>query len=55
MKTYLGDGCYVEYTGYSFILTTSNGIFLQNEIHLELKMIQSLNEFVAKMLKPEAK
>ena len=46
---YLGDGAYICYTGYSFIIVTTNGMFIENEVHLEKSGIESLNRFVARM------
>ena len=34
-KSYLGDGAYIQYDGYSLILTTEDGCDVQNEIWLE--------------------
>jgi hypothetical protein len=46
---YLGDGAYVGFTGYSYILFTTNGITVQNEVHLEGNEIKVLNRFIEKM------
>lgn len=45
-KDYLGDGCYIEFDGMQFILTTSNGMYDTNKIYLEPGMISALNEFI---------
>lgn len=42
---YLGDGAYAEFTGYSIIVYTSNGISRQNEVHLERIELEALVEF----------
>ncbi len=34
-KTYLGDGVYVDFDGYSLQLTTENGISVSNTIIIE--------------------
>lgn len=34
-KKYLGDGAYVQHDGWSYIITTENGISAQNEVRLE--------------------
>lgn len=47
-KTFLGDGVYAEYTGYSVILTTENGLTTTNTIHLEHREIESLLEFMTR-------
>lgn len=46
MKTYIGDGAYAEFDGYSIILTTENGISIQNRIVLEPEVYESLVRFV---------
>lgn len=50
-KVYLGDGVYIRNDGYHIVLTTENGISVQNEIFLEpivvdrlLLMIRSYRE-----------
>lgn len=50
-KIYLGDGAYVEFIGFEFILTTENGISVTNQIALEPIMLKRLNEFVEIKLK----
>jgi len=42
MKTYLGDGVYVDFTGWAIVLTTSDGVRETNRIVLEPRVIQSL-------------
>jgi len=46
---YLGDGAYVKFTGYNFVLYTSDGISITNEIHLEKHEIKVLNHFIELM------
>lgn len=43
---YLGDGAYAEFTGYSIVIFTSNGIEHQNEVHLEHNELYALIEFI---------
>lgn len=45
-KTYLGDGAYVEFDGWSVIVTTSNGVSETNRIYLEPRCIENLLEFI---------
>lgn len=45
-KQYIGDGVYVEFDGYNFILTTSNGYNTTNEIYLDRSVFKSLLIFV---------
>lgn len=44
---YLGDGAYAEFTGYSIIVYTSNGLIKENEVHLEANELRALFEFAA--------
>lgn len=44
-KTYLGDGAYAQFTGYSMIVYTDNGIHRENEVSLEPSALVALNEF----------
>lgn len=46
---YLGDGAYVRFTGYSFVIYTSDGISIQNEVHLEKHEIEAFNRFVKRV------
>ncbi len=46
---YLGDGAYVRFTGYSFVVYTTDGISLHNEIELEVSALKVLDRFVARM------
>jgi hypothetical protein len=48
-STYLGDGAYIGYTGFSFIIFTTNGTDIQNQVHLEDNELNSLNHFVEKI------
>lgn len=48
MKEYLGDSVYVEFDGYSFILTTENGYpdDPRNRIVLDPEVYEALLRFV---------
>lgn len=48
-RTYLGDGVYAGYDGYSIILTTENGFSGTNEIFLEPHVLDALIEFHLKL------
>lgn len=48
-KMYVGDGVYVEFTGYSIILTTENGEEVANTIHLEEWMLRTIKNFVSEV------
>lgn len=47
-KRYLGDGVYADYDeeGYHLILTTENGIQVENVIYLDPSVIHSLLEYI---------
>jgi hypothetical protein len=45
---YLGDGTYVRFSGYDFMLYTSNGKYTTNEIYLDWSMIEHLVQFARK-------
>jgi hypothetical protein len=55
-KRYLGDGVYAAFDGYHVVLTTENGISVQNEIALEPSVLQALNAYADRAFnrKPEA-
>lgn len=44
-KRYLGDAVYVDFDGYSVVLTTEDGIRSTNTIYLESGVMQSLLEY----------
>lgn len=46
-KAYLGDGAYVSYNGYAFVLTTENGLRETNRVVLEPDMLKLLNKYAA--------
>lgn len=48
---YLGDGVYIEYTGYSYILRANDHreAYCTDTIHLEPSVIAALNRFVTRM------
>ena len=49
MKQYIGDGVYVDYDGFSLVLTTEDGIRTTNTIYLEGNVWHSLVEYVARL------
>ncbi len=49
MKVYLGDGAYVEWDGFALVLTTEDGISVQNRIILEPEVYAALVAFVEKL------
>jgi hypothetical protein len=46
-KVYLGDGAYVEFDGFAFILTTEDGERVTNTVVLEPEVYRALVAFVA--------
>ncbi len=46
MKTYLGDGCYVDFDGYDLILTAEDGVNVNHRIVLEPYVYRALVEYV---------
>ena len=49
-KTYLGDGVYAEFDGFSLILTAENGIEATDTIVLEPEVYTALTAYVAMAL-----
>jgi hypothetical protein len=50
MKDYLGDGVYAEWDDYStLILTTENGISVENQIYLEPEVFAALERFMKRI------
>lgn len=52
-KVYIGDGVYAEWSGYSLILTVSNGQQDIDTIHLEPWMTKVLKDMVDKFQEEE--
>lgn len=48
-KEYLGDGCYVDFDGYALVLTTEDGLSIQNTVVLEPEVYGALLEYVARL------
>lgn len=46
MKAYLGDGAYVDFDGYSLILTAENGVSATDRIVLEPEVWAALVRYV---------
>ena len=45
-KRYIGDGVYVYFNGYALVLTTENGIEVENMIVLEPEVWRGLKDYV---------
>lgn len=52
-KRYLGDAVYADYDGFNIILTTENGIEVDNRIVLDPEVLEALNNYVAKLKEKE--
>jgi hypothetical protein len=48
-RTYLGDGVYVAFDGYSLVLTTENGVRTTNRIVLEPEVWTQLRVWVERL------
>ena len=44
-KRYLGDGVYVDFDGWHIILTTENGVSIQNTIYMEPSVLKSFQDW----------
>lgn len=51
MKTYLGDGAYVEFDGWGWKITTEDGVRATNTIYFEPEVLKAFDEFVDKTLR----
>lgn len=49
MRLYLGDGVYVDFDGWSIILTTEDGVNVTNRIVLEPEVVNALLQFLNKL------
>lgn len=49
-KTYIGDGVYLDFDGYQFVMTTENGIEVTNTIYLEPEVAIALIECMKQKL-----
>ena len=48
-KEYLGDGAYVDFDGYSIILTTEDGISTTNSVVLDPGPLKQLEEWLERL------
>jgi hypothetical protein len=51
-KAYLGDGVYADFDGFAVVLTTEDGISVQNRIVLEPEVIAAFEAYVARLRAP---
>jgi len=51
-KEYVGDGVYIQQGHYrtQIVLTTENGVSIDNTIYLDLNMIGFINKYVDKLI-----
>ena len=55
MKTYLGDGVYVDFDGFAIVLTTENGVRVRDRIVIEPEVLVAFETFVARLRAGEKK
>jgi hypothetical protein len=48
-KEYLGDGAYVSFDGYHYVLTTENGISIQNTVCLDPGCVTSFLRYMSRV------
>lgn len=46
-KEYIGDGAYADFDGFGIVLTTENGISVQNTVYLEPGVFAALLRYAA--------
>lgn len=44
-KRYIGDGVYLDFDGFAYILTTEDGLRVTNRIVLEPQVIEAFDEY----------
>lgn len=49
LASYLGDGVYADFDGFSIILTTEDGISITNRIVLEPEVLAALTTYVERL------
>lgn len=48
-KHYIGDGCYVEFNGSEFVITTGDGIRITNRIVFDCQILENFQEYVRRV------
>ncbi len=49
-KEYIGDGVYVDFDGFGVVMTTENGIEVQNTVYLEPNVMKNLIAYYSRMV-----
>ena len=52
-KEYIGDGIYIKDMGYGVVLTTENGISIQNTIHIEPMEFKTIEFYIKRIREDE--
>ena len=52
-KEYVGEGVYIQSDPAGIVLTTENGITVDNTISLDLHLLDTINKYVERLLKGE--
>ncbi len=55
MKEYMDDGIYIEDRGYDVLLTTEDGISIQNEIAIDRITWQSIERYMKFKIEEDSK
>lgn len=45
-KRYIGDGAYIDFDGYAVVLTTEDGILVQNRVVLEPEVLMQFEAYL---------
>lgn len=48
-KDYLGDGAYIDFDGYGYILTAENGICATDTVYLEQSVLRNFLEYIERI------
>lgn len=48
-KKYLGDGVYADWDGYHVVLTTEDGVSIQNTIYLDSELQESVCNYIKRI------
>ncbi len=48
-KYYLGDGAYIDFDGYNYILTAENGIYATDTVYLEPSVLRNFLQYIERI------